>query len=53
MDSVLKNNKTSATELIASIGKVFILPNEAAINYIIVVAVSANTYFFLFIELIQ
>ncbi|MGP1923997.1 MAG: hypothetical protein ACTS73_03490 [Arsenophonus sp. NEOnobi-MAG3] len=41
MDSVLENDKTSATEVMASIEKVFFLSNEAAINDIIVVAGSA------------
>lgn len=50
---VSENDKTFATELMASVGKVFWLTNEAAINDIIAVTGSAPAYFLLFMELMQ
>ncbi|HGJ5860231.1 MAG TPA: pyrroline-5-carboxylate reductase [Arsenophonus nasoniae] len=53
MDCVSEDDKTFATELMASVGKVFWLTNEATINDIIAVTGSAPAYFFLFMESMQ
>lgn len=53
MDCVSEDDKTFATELMASVGKVFWLNNQAAINDIIAVTGSAPAYFFLFMESMQ
>ncbi|MGP1939396.1 MAG: pyrroline-5-carboxylate reductase [Arsenophonus sp. ET-DL9-MAG3] len=53
MDSISKNDIIFSIKLMASVGKVFLLTEEAAINDIIGISSSSPAYLFLFMESMQ